>query len=366
MREQNPSGASGTTDFKPYLGVALHNIGILQLLNGQYKDAASFFTRAVENRKTCLGLGHPDHVTSLVKLAICLFALNDFGEAHSKLEEALHYARQYAEQKRASLADILQLAEILNNLGCLSYMCGQVSSAHSFFKESLGVQFDTLSESLYSDSNFAGHSISLSISITRANVGFVKLVTKDVLTAVTALEAALMEQQLLLKGAHDTLIATMDHLAVANLLNGNPGKAAAMFSRILQLQYSKYGPEDHRCFVTIDKIEMVRSQGANFESAVEELRKTFSIPEAEQPQAPQTSKTTTPESSPKPPAPKQTTHKKQPSLESMQSPGGTVKLMKSSSAKSKTKDGSSHKPKGGGLKGVFGRKHKSSNKSPGT
>lgn len=66
VREQNPSlqGGLGTTDFKPYIGVALHNLGILNLLNGQYQEALSFFTRAIDNRKSCLGEGHPDHVVS--------------------------------------------------------------------------------------------------------------------------------------------------------------------------------------------------------------------------------------------------------------------------------------------------------------
>jgi hypothetical protein len=65
-REQNPhlQAGLGTTDFKPYIGVALHNLGILNLLNGEYKEALSFFTRAVDNRKACLGEGHPDHVVS--------------------------------------------------------------------------------------------------------------------------------------------------------------------------------------------------------------------------------------------------------------------------------------------------------------
>ena len=51
-----------------------------------------------------------------------------------------------------------------------------------------------------------------------------------------------------------------------------------MFGRILQLQYNAYGPHDQRCFVTIEKINMVKSQGNNFEDAMEELRKIFSVP----------------------------------------------------------------------------------------
>jgi tetratricopeptide (TPR) repeat protein len=104
------------------------------------------------------------------------------------LEEALGYARK----KSPVLDDHIQIAEILNNLGCLSYMCGQPLAAKSYFKESLDIQFIALSESLYGESLFLGHSVSLNISITRANIGFIKLVTKDFRVAITALEAALM------------------------------------------------------------------------------------------------------------------------------------------------------------------------------
>lgn len=86
----------------------------------------------------------------------------------------------------------MQMAEILNNLGCLAYMCGQPVAAKAFFRDSLDVQFMALSESLYESSALIGQSISLNISITRANIGFVKLVTKDLPVAVTALENALM------------------------------------------------------------------------------------------------------------------------------------------------------------------------------
>ena len=89
------------------------------------------------------------------------------------------------------------MAEILNNLGCLTYMCGQPVAAHAFYKEALDVQSKALSEGLYMESSssspfLVGPSISLNISITRANIGFVKLVTENTAIAITALEAALM------------------------------------------------------------------------------------------------------------------------------------------------------------------------------
>jgi hypothetical protein len=53
-----------------------------------------------------------------------------------------------------------------------------------------------------------------------------------------------------------------------------------MFSRILEIQQREYGPLDRRCFVTADKINMVQGKGIQYEDAIEELHKTFSLPEA--------------------------------------------------------------------------------------
>jgi hypothetical protein len=86
----------------------------------------------------------------------------------------------------------MQMAEILNNLGCLAYMCGQPAAANIFFRESMDVQFNLMGQSLYLCSAAVGQSISLNLSITRANIGFVKLVTGENPVAVTALENALM------------------------------------------------------------------------------------------------------------------------------------------------------------------------------
>jgi len=66
--EKNPTSDTGlgigTTDFKPYIGMALHNLGVLNLLKGDYDEALSYFIRAVENRKSHLGEGHPQYIVS--------------------------------------------------------------------------------------------------------------------------------------------------------------------------------------------------------------------------------------------------------------------------------------------------------------
>jgi hypothetical protein len=66
FREKNPTSdmGFGTIDFKTYIGVGLHNLGVLNLLKGDYEEALSYFSRAVESRKDHLGDNHPDYIVS--------------------------------------------------------------------------------------------------------------------------------------------------------------------------------------------------------------------------------------------------------------------------------------------------------------
>ena len=125
--------------------------------------------------------------TSLVRLATCRFATDNFADAHTNLEMALALAGS----KARTTNDYCQLGEILNNLGCLSYMCGQPTKAMKLFRESLDVQLAVLNSTLYGGSKYSAHSATLGISITRGNIGFLALVLKDVSSGILALESAL-------------------------------------------------------------------------------------------------------------------------------------------------------------------------------
>jgi tetratricopeptide (TPR) repeat protein len=114
--------------------------------------------------------------------------LEDFDASHAEFETALSLGKRNCQ----GLTDFIQIAEILNNLGVLTFMCGDQDASLNHFKESLQVQHAMLSHSLYGGSNIMGHGITLNISVTRANIGFVKLVSKDFPAAMIAFESALM------------------------------------------------------------------------------------------------------------------------------------------------------------------------------
>ena len=54
--------------FQPYIGSVLHNIGVVLMLRGDFKQAFLFFDRAAASRESVLGRGHVDHLVSLVCL----------------------------------------------------------------------------------------------------------------------------------------------------------------------------------------------------------------------------------------------------------------------------------------------------------
>jgi Flp pilus assembly protein TadD len=87
-------------------------------------------------------------------MATCQFALKDFSRAHSNLEEALSLSGHNTE----TVLDYRQVAEILNNLGCLSYMGGRPDKAARLFQESLQAQATAVDDSLYTGTKFSCHS----------------------------------------------------------------------------------------------------------------------------------------------------------------------------------------------------------------
>lgn len=84
--------------------------------------------------------------------------------------------------------------------------------------------------------------------------------------------SSFQHQQMILSDAHDTVICTMDHLAVANLLAKNKEEAIKMLGRMLRAQLAAYGSLDERCILTLSKIQLVQTEQTDYlEKALEQL-----------------------------------------------------------------------------------------------
>ena len=168
--------------------------------------------------------------------------MEDYTTAYSELELALSLSRDNIH----TLSDHRQIAEVLNNLGSLSYMGGEIERSMLLFRESIKVLTRAVDFAMYSsESKFDSHSTMLALTIAKSNVAFLSLTFyRDVSESVSMFESVIKEQQLLLCDADVTLLSTMEHLAAANLLAGDKSKALQLLRRVLRMQMEVYGSDD--------------------------------------------------------------------------------------------------------------------------
>jgi tetratricopeptide (TPR) repeat protein len=124
--------------------------------------------------------------TSLVKAAVCRIALKDFSNAVDDLQLALSLSRK----QTSTLADHRQLAEILNNLGCLAFITGDAEKARQHFGEALDLLSVASDNSIYVGSKFSSHTATLNSSIIKANVAFLLLSSRDAKQSIHLFEVA--------------------------------------------------------------------------------------------------------------------------------------------------------------------------------
>ena len=253
----------GNFCIEPYIGNALYNKGIVNFLKEDYKEALTCFEEALKRRvsphRKPKAKPKADELTTLVKIALCHFALGRFSKAHTALEVCLGTAKGYSK----TITDFSQVAEILNNLGCLAFIGGDSDAAMQMFVEALKVQQSVVSHSLYSGSVLAGHSANLNISVVRANIAFLRLCDKDYRGAIVFFERSLASQQVLLYDSHETLLGTMDQLATSNQFAGDTDKAINMLERMLRALNQAHGLGDPRCEILRLKIGVLQSGRQN-------------------------------------------------------------------------------------------------------
>lgn len=79
-------------DFRPFIGNALHNLGLLHFLNSDFKEALSFFVRARDSRKSLLGENHPDYLVSFSLYVHLYWPVPLLISSLRRHSQKLHYA----------------------------------------------------------------------------------------------------------------------------------------------------------------------------------------------------------------------------------------------------------------------------------
>lgn len=112
------------------VGSTLHNIGVLYLWMGRYREAWESLNQAVSVRIRSLSTGHADIAVSLGREAIALFALEHYNDAILVLTKSL----------KISCSKNATRAKILNNLGVCYYQKQEHMEAMKAFTSALEIQ----------------------------------------------------------------------------------------------------------------------------------------------------------------------------------------------------------------------------------
>mmetsp|Transcript_36057 Transcript_36057/g.41797 ORF Transcript_36057/g.41797 Transcript_36057/m.41797 type:complete len:816 (+) Transcript_36057:335-2782(+) len=237
------------------VGATLHNIGILHLRTGKYNKAIAVLKNAVRVRRLCFGPEDLINCVSLVKLGVAYFAL-------CKLDEALQcFNNALLIQKMAESSNLIT-SKILNNIACVYYKVGDGEESINKFREAREVQRQELSGAV------RGISTLLVAATTSRNLGRVYMKTANMKNSMKALNEALSLQSGVLRKDDIVVMDTLSDLAMAHSKKGTYEQALQIYTALLRLQATKFGPLTIEGAETLGMMSLIFIQQCRYKDAL--------------------------------------------------------------------------------------------------
>jgi len=146
----------------PRVASALHNLSIAKLQAGDLDGSIHSVEEALERRRMSLGEESPKVVETLVQMGIILNARKEWDDALEVLKEALEL-KEFISNHESNI----EIAKILNNIGCVHYESGDLEPALTNLEDALEVQ-----EGLLEDLKCIGPEF-LCMASTMCNLAFI-------------------------------------------------------------------------------------------------------------------------------------------------------------------------------------------------
>jgi tetratricopeptide (TPR) repeat protein len=186
------------------LGITVHNIGVVHVLDGHYDKAMPHFEEAVVVKSETLGPGHPEVAISLDELGIQLFALERYDEALITFRKSQTILSNFYGPGHP------QLSMVLNNIACCIFQMRNIQEALATMKYAMELQkttTPTTTKHFNTTSNDASAEKTdldlLHTAIILNNIGYLKVNVKEYDEARSNFEDALLIQQSVLGDAHN-------------------------------------------------------------------------------------------------------------------------------------------------------------------
>ena len=246
----------------PRIAASLNNLGNLQRLIGQPKDAGATFERAVAIREKALGPAHPDVAQSLTGLGAVRLDLGDRDGAQALFEKAL------AIREKALGADSIEAAQSLNNLAAVARIKGDVQGARARLERVVSIW----EKKLRPDHPHLGQALE-NLAVALRDSG-------EPAKARPLLERALAIKERGLGPEHPAVAQTLETLG--NLLRtlGQPEAAEPLVARSLAIQEKLNGPDHPGVAASLLTLGNLRLDQGDAAGAATLLERALSIRQA--------------------------------------------------------------------------------------
>jgi tetratricopeptide (TPR) repeat protein len=201
--------ATDESDKAPIYG----QLGIMRNRQGEYKEAITFYEKALEILKKTLPLNHPNLASSYNNIGVVYKNMGEYSKALSSNEKALEIRQQSLPPNH------LNLASSYNNIGLVYNNMGEYSKALSSYEKALEIRQQSL---LLNHPNLAS---------SYNNIGGVYDNMGEYSKALSSYEKALEIQQQSLPSNHPDLAAPYNNIGILYEKMGEYSKAQSFYER---------------------------------------------------------------------------------------------------------------------------------------
>ena len=261
---------------------ALHNVGVVNIRDNNLDDAIDALEEAIRIRKDVHGTDHPKVADSLLELGIALLSQKEHEEALEIFNDALDIREADLDQeaRHGSNGDrircALQVARVLNNIGCVYFEYGSLSKALKTFQEDvLQLQKYAIDEISQNDPEYK--QAKLALATTYCNIGYVHTDNSDYDDAIAFLDKAYAIQTKHLPEGSEISLSTLENLAYANYKEKNLDIALEMYQDILLDQIELYGRYDISCAQTLHNKACIQIRQCKYQEALDQLNAAEAI-----------------------------------------------------------------------------------------
>jgi len=261
-------------------GTILHNIGIICLYMDDFETGRRHLNTVYKIRKAANGVNTDDLLNSMHIIAVMEYLFGNIHKARSILDNAIKLLLPLLATKQS------MLAEFFNSLACIYVDQKGFTAAADLLLESYELQMHSMRKMSYKFDDQKKRTREnrklqlINISTTVANIGVIKLHTSDYNNAIIAFEDTILTQSLVLHPYDSLILATMDNLAKANAQSDETTNALLIYSNILQILHSKYGPYHIKCAQIWKTVGALHQHNGYLKGAIDsahELIKCFSL-----------------------------------------------------------------------------------------